>query len=102
MINVLRGSIFRNLVVLMHGPILLLNNKSNFSKLTFEELESINPLISFLGCKLNNKIYSKKQIRNLKRVSYIENVSIFHSSLKNLTRMPYSRFENKKVLQISK
>ena len=102
MISTLKNSIFKNLVVLIHGPILLLNNSGNFSKLTFEELESVNPLINFLGCKLNNKIYSKKQIKDLRRVSYIENVSIFHNSMKTLTRIPYNRFESNKTIRISK
>ena len=102
MINTLKNSIFKNLVVLIHGPILLLNNSTNSSKINFEELESINPLISFLGCRLNNKIYSKNQIKNLKRVSYIENVSIFHSSMKTFTKIPYNRFKSNKTLLISK
>lgn len=88
--------------MLVHGPILLLNNSGNSSKLTFKELESVNPLISFLGCKLNNKIYSKKQIKTLKRMSYIENVSIFHSSMKTLIKRPYNKFESNKILRISK
>ena len=102
MINTFKNSIFKNLIVLVHGPILLLNNSGNSSKLTFKELESVNPLISFLGCKLNNKIYSKKQIKTLKRMSYIENVSIFHSSMKTLIKRPYNKFESNKILRISK
>jgi hypothetical protein len=102
MINALKNSIFRNLVVLIHGPIILLHNNKNSAKLTFKELENINPLISFLGFKLNNKIYSKKQIKNLKKMSYLDNVFIFHSSIKTFTKMPYYKFKGKKTLPISK
>jgi len=95
MINILKNSIFKNLVVLIHGPIILLN--SNNSTLTFKELESISPLVSLLGFKLNNKIYSKEQIKTLKKISYLENVSNFHHSLKAISRMPYSKIRSKKL-----
>lgn len=95
MIKTLKNSIFKNLVVLIHGPIILLNNPNK--KLTFKELESINPFISLLGFRLNNKIYSRKQIKNLKKMSYIENISIFHNSIKTFTKLPYWKFKNKKI-----
>ena len=100
MIKTLKNSIFKNLVVLIHGPIILLNNVN--VKLTFKELENINPLISLLGFKLNNKVYSRKQIKNLKRMSYFENISIFHNSMKTFTKLPYCKFKSKKALTVSK
>jgi len=84
----------------MHGPIIILNSNNN--KLTFKKLENISPFISLLGVRLNSKIYSTKQIKNLKKVSYIENFSILHNSLKNFTKMTYYKFNNKKTLPISK
>jgi hypothetical protein len=100
MINTLKDSIFKNLIVLIHGPILLLN--SNNATLTFKELENINPLINLLGFRLNNKIYSKKQLQNLKKISYRENVSNFHKTIRTFTKMPYYRLKSKKKLPISK
>jgi hypothetical protein len=102
MINTLKSSIFKNLVVLIHGPIILLSSDNNNAKLTFKELESINPLINLLGFRLNNKIYSKKQIKNLKKMSYSDNICIFHKSMKTLTKLPYFKLKNKKILPISK
>lgn len=98
-INILNNSIFKNLIVLIHGPILILN--SNNTKLTLKALEEINPLIRLLSFRLNHKIYSKKQIKNFKSMSYIENVNGLHNSLKTLTKMPYSTFKLKKKLPIS-
>jgi len=100
MVNTLKKSIFNNLVVLVHGPMLLLNNKN--SKLTFKELDNLNPLINFLGFRLNNKIYSKKQVKNLRKISYIKNVTIFHNSIKAFTKLPYYQFKSKKPLFVSK
>jgi len=102
MINTLTNSIFKNLIVLIHGPILLLSIDKNNSKLTFKKLESINPLINFLGFKLNNKIYSKEQIRNLKKMSYCDNVFILHNSMKTFTKIPYHKFKSKKTVSLSK
>lgn len=100
MINTLKNSIFKNLVVLIHGPIILLNNPN--TKLTFKELKSLNPLISLLSFRLNNKIYSKKQIKNLNRMSYLENISIFHNSMKTCIKLPYYKFKNKRTSVVSK
>ena len=101
MINALRSSIFRNTVILIHGPIILLNSNNKNMKLTFKELENINPLIHLLGLRLNNKIYSKKQTKNLKKMSYLENISIFHKYMKAFTMLPYYKLKSRKVLSIS-
>lgn len=101
MINTLRSSVFKNVVVLIHGPIILLNSSNNNTKLTFKELENISPLIHLLGFRLNNKIYSKKQTKNLKKMSYLENISIFHKYMKAFTMLPYYKLKSRKVLSIS-
>ena len=103
MINTLKKSIFKNLVVLVHGPILLLNNgTTNDAKLTLKELENINPLINFVGFRLNNKVYSNKQIKDLKKISYFENISILHNSMEIFTKRPYYKFKSKKASIVSK
>jgi plasmid rolling circle replication initiator protein Rep len=100
MVKALTNSIFKNLIILIHGPILLLS--SNDANLTFKELENINPFIGLLSFKLNNKIYSKEQIKNCQKLSYLTNVSNFHTSLKTITRMPYYKIKSKKNLPLSK
>jgi hypothetical protein len=84
----------------MHGPIILLNTTN--TKLIVKKLENMSLWISLLCLKLNTKIYCKKQIKNLKKLSYIENVFLFFNSMQLLIKMPYYKFKNKKVLQISK
>ena len=100
MTKTLNYSIFKNLTTLLHGPIILIN--SDHLKLTPKKLKNVNPLVNLLCLKLNNKIYSRKQIKNIKELSYIENVSIFHKSMKSLIKMPYYKFRSKKPLLISK
>jgi len=100
MINTLSNSIFRNIITLIHGPIIILN--SNNTKLTFKELENISPLIRLIGFRLNNKVYSQNQIKSLKKISYLENFRAFHSSMKTFTKAPYYKLKNKKILTVSK
>lgn len=102
MISTLKNSVFQNVVVLIHGPIILLNNNNNRAITIVKELENINPFIHLLGFRLNNKIYSKKQIKTLKRMSYLENIHIFHKYMKNFYKLPYYKLKSKKPLCISK
>ena len=81
---------------MVHGPIILLN--TNNSKLTLKKLEEVNPLISLLCLKINNKIYSKKQIKNLKKLSYTENVYTLYKSLQTFIKMPYCKLKKKKLI----
>ena len=96
MINILINSIFKNIIILINGPILILNNKNNKTELTFTELENISSFIHFLGFKLNNKIYSKNQIKNLKKMSYVKNFYFFHNSIKIFAKTPFYTFKKKK------
>ena len=96
MVKTLNDSVFKHLTSLVHGPIILLN--TNNSKLTLKKLEEVNPLISLLCLKINNKIYSKKQIKNLKKLSYTENVYTLYKSLQTFIKMPYCKFKKKKLI----
>jgi hypothetical protein len=97
MINTLSNSIFKNIITLINGPVLVLNSNYDNKKLTFKEIKNISPLIRLLGFKLNNKIYSKNQIKNLKKISYFENFNILHNSMKTFAKTPYYAFKNKKT-----
>jgi len=102
MITALKNSMLKNVLVLTHGPIILLTNNYNNTKLTFKELDNINPLINLLGFGLNNKIYSKKQIKNLKKMSYRENVSLLYKSMRTVIKIPYYKFKLKEKSSTSK
>ena len=87
MIHILKNSIFKNLTSLINGPIILLN--TNNVELTLKKLKSISPLITLIGLRINYKVYSKEQIQNLKKMSYLENLLIFHRTMGNSIKTPY-------------
>jgi hypothetical protein len=97
MIYLLKKSVFTNLIKLTHGPTILL--RSNSVELA---LNNINPFIHLLGVILNHKIYHKKQIKNFKKLSYLENVSIFQNTMKTFIKMLYYNFRCEKKLLVSK
>lgn len=94
MIKTLKYSIFKNLITLIHGPIILLNSENN--NLIFREVNEINSWISLLSLRLNNRIYSKRQIRGLNNIFYFETISKLYNSIKTFTKMPYCILKNKK------
>jgi len=98
--NTLKASIFKNLNILIHGPIILLNTRIN--KLTLKKIEKNIPLISLLCLKLNNKLYSNKQIEKMTNFSYIKNVYFLYKSLDRFVKKPYITFKNITPKSISK
>lgn len=93
-IQAIRNSIFTNLTVIIHASILLLHCNS---LLIYKELKNVNSLF-LLSLKLNNKIYSKRQLQNLKKISYVENVLILHNSVKLLTQLSFCNLKKMKTI----
>lgn len=94
MVRIINNSIFRNLKILINGLVLLLHTTNK--KLTLKKLNNISSLLNLLCLKLNNKIYSKKQIKNLKKLSYIGNIYLFYSFMLITAKMPYYKLKSKK------
>ena len=90
----MQDSTFKNLSNLIHGPIVLLRGTN--VKLSMSAIKNINPLIYLLCLKLNNKVYSKAQIKNVKQLSYLKNIFTFYKLLHVYVTMPYFTLKNKK------
>ena len=91
--NTIKNSVFTHLTVLIHASIILVNSSQS---ITFTQLTKINPL-TLLGLRLNNKIYSKKQLKKLKKVSYIQNVLVLHNSIRTIIKLPFYTLKNSKI-----
>jgi len=94
--NTLNNSVFKSLTPLINGPIILINDQ-NFKKFSIvpKKLKKVNLPMHFLCLKLNDKLYTKKQINNLTKLTYIENVSSLHTSLLNICKIPYFKLKKK-------
>ena len=102
MITILRNSIFKNIISIINGPILMVQTNNSKVQIGFKELFNVSSWVRLLGLKLNNKIYSRNQVQNLTKISYLENFRNFHNSIKTFGKMPYYVFKNKKIFLISK
>jgi len=91
-IQTIRNSIFANLTVIIHCSIILLYCNS---LLIFKQLQNIDSLF-LLSLKLNNKIYSKKQLENFKKVSYVDNIFILYNFIKRFTQLSCYRLKKLK------
>jgi ribosomal protein L10 len=92
--NVYKESIFKNYVNSINGSIMLvLANKdcniSNFSGIITELTEC---KIDVLGVYFNYKMYTLNQLRKLIYLSHEKNLVLLCHTLKNLLRLPCSKF----------
>lgn len=86
----LEKSIFKNTVVLMSGSLCLVYfGKTVNSPIELQKIVKISPTMSFLGVKLNNKIYSSTQIKTLSSLNYNKTIKVFNNSLKKLLKLPH-------------
>lgn len=90
----LKTTIFKNLHTSINGPLKLISFKNKKSKLDLKILTDKIKNFQLSTIKLNNKIYSQSQIKNIKILNYKTNIRIFNKTLKN--------FSNFNVLKLTK
>ena len=94
--NTLNNSIFKSLISLINGPVILINDRdSKKLSITPKKLKKIKFPMHLLCLKLNDKVYTKKQINKLTKLTYVENVSELHNALLNITKIPYFKLKKK-------
>jgi hypothetical protein len=81
-IKSLSNSIYSNMKQLIHGNIIFIKPKPKTS-LKIKNLTNLNPILTLLCIKLNKKVYSITQIKNINTLNYkLVNLTLF-KSLKN-------------------
>ena len=92
----LKTSIFNNLDSSMGGFLLFVNPIDKKSVIDLSTItKSLKPSFVLIGVKLNNKIYSKAQLKNLNLFSYNKNMFELHKTLDKYLKSTY-RLTNKK------
>ena len=100
-IKLLKQSIFKNLILLINGPILIIFPKyKKINKLNLTKLLSLHDSLQLISFKLNNKFYLLSQIKNLKTFNYKQTVSIFKNKINSLNKIPL--YKLKKIDELSK
>jgi hypothetical protein len=90
----LEKSIFKNTNMLVNNSVCLVHFSKNASTLTdVQKLINLSPLTSFLGLRLNNKIYSLPQLTTVSNINYNKNIKIFNNVLKKLLKFPYYKLK---------
>ena len=100
-IKLLEQSIFKNLILLINGPILIVFPKyKRIEKLRLETLVSLHNSLQLISFKLNNRFYLFSQMRNLKTFGYRQTVSKFKNLITNSNKI--SLYKLKKINKFSK
>ena len=87
--EILTKSILKNVATLINGPILIVYLKSNtMPQLTFKKLINLHASLKLLSFKLNNKFYLLPQLKNLKSLTYLQNIILFKNIIKSLNKIP--------------
>ena len=92
----LEKSIFKNTNILINNSVCLVHFDKNANIQTdIKKLINLNPVMFFLGLRLNNKIYSLPQLTTVPSISYNKNIKIFNKVLTKLLKLPYLRLKGK-------
>lgn len=92
----LENSIFKNINIMLNGNVCLIHSKNPKNMpVLLQEIIKLDPTLTFLGVKLNNKIYSESQILKIFSLDYSQNVKVFNNSLKRLLKFPYQKLKKK-------
>jgi len=92
--SLLKQSIFKNTETIINGSIGFVTFKDD--KIVLNSLKKLlkpHPTMDLLGVRLNNKVYSVNQLKNLTTLSLKKNMGIFNKSLTKLLKNPYYRLK---------
>jgi ribosomal protein L10 len=85
-----KDSIFKNFLQVINGLIFFINFKKKIMNL--KKIININKYLILLCIRINNNIYSVKQIKNLITLNYKKNIAILYNTLKILIKTCFYQF----------
>ena len=91
----IKNSIFKNFLGSITGTLCLVKiNSVSDSYKTLKTVISLNNYLTFIGLKINQKIYSQSQLENLQLLNYPKNIINFTKTLNKLVKTPYYKLKN--------
>ena len=95
LIKVLQKSVFKTMIPLINGPIVLLYLNKVPKNFNFDQLKkNLHPKIEILCGRLCNKLYSETQLKNT-FLQYNSNITLLNTLFKNLQKQ--TLFKLKKI-----
>ena len=91
--NAIKNSIFKGLIKLLSGPVLFVKIKKELN-FPLKSFTNINPFLTFLCIRLNNRVYSLSQLKKFKNFNFFQNMIILQNFLKTILKLPYRFFRN--------
>jgi len=93
-----QNSVYKKFSSLIGGFILLITTDSKVSKLNLESIiKNLRPSFNLVSVKLNNKIYSLSQLKDMKDLSYKKSVFNLHKTLDKHLKTTYLLTSKKKI-----
>ena len=85
------NSIFKNYSSLISGVVILIKPRLKSTLFNLNNLQKeLKSLFSLVSVKLNNKIYSIKQLENFNQFSYKQNMFSFYQTLERYSKITYT------------
>jgi hypothetical protein len=96
-VKTLQNSIYKNFTSSIGGFVLFVNSLYKNTELNLQIIvKNLKPSFALIGIKLNNKIYSTSQLKEMKDLSYKRNIFILHQTLDKYLKTSYT-LTNKKI-----
>ena len=89
LIKVTEKSIFTRMSSIINSFTCFAHLKNNNIKLILQKLITLNPLVSFLGLRLNNNVYSLPQLTKIYSFDYLKNINMLNKLMKKIVKFPY-------------
>ena len=87
--KVIEKSIFKKMSLIINSFTCFVHPKNDNIELVLKKLTTLNPLISFLGLRLNNNVYSVSQLSNVYTLDYFKNIRMLNKLMKKVLKFPY-------------
>jgi len=95
--KILKNSIYKNFSFIVNGFVLFVNSSNDNKELNLQQIQkSLAANFLLTGVKLNNKVYSTTQVKQMKTLSYKQNMFVLHNTLDRYLKSSYALTGTKK------
>ena len=95
--KILKNSIYKNFSFIVNGFVLFVSSSNDNKELNLQQIQkSLAANFLLTGVKLNNKVYSTTQVKQMKTLSYKQNMFVLHNTLDRYLKNSYALTGTKK------